>query len=57
MYAATMYTNTRSCTPAQVKAGILRFPMVYDMPILSGLCPLGIEKLENAMQTQARASV
>ena len=33
--AATVYTNTRSCIPAQWKAGVLRFPTVYDMPILT----------------------
>ncbi len=32
--AATMYRNTRSCTHAKSKAGILGFPMVYDMPAI-----------------------
>ncbi len=41
-----MYTNTRSCTPAQLIAGILRFPTIYNIPILPRMCSLGHEKHE-----------
>ena len=32
--------------PSQLKAGILRFPTIYNMPILPRMCSLGLEKHE-----------